>query len=136
MRPHVCHACKRGGQEHGPYFEADWHYADPRTGSECRLYVCRGCFANYLNAPGSPFAEALVAAQAAQLDAETERDLADAAALELREALGQAQERLRFLESIGQPADGDGLAERLAAALEERWGTPPASWRERTGSRA
>lgn len=132
MRPHVCHACHRGGAEHGPYFEADWHYSDPRTGSECRLYVCRGCFGNYLNAPGSPFADALVAAQAAQLDAETERDLADAAAQELREALGDLQDRYAAVA----PSSVDALAQELAAALEERWGTPPASWRERAGSRA
>jgi hypothetical protein len=92
-----------------------------------------------VNAEGSPFVAALVEAQAAQLDAETERDLADQAAQELREALAVALEKLEALqaerESRTNGLSHEALAAELAAQLEARWGTPPASWRERIGSR-
>jgi hypothetical protein len=138
VRPHVCHACRRGGAEHGPYFEDDWHYADPVTGSECRLYTCVACFANHVNAEGSPLKGALAAAQLEVALTETERDLADQAAQELREELAEARAAIdRLMAGASQQVDvnAEAVAEQLAAALEARWGTPPASWRERIGSR-
>ena len=126
MRPHVCHCCHRGGQEHGPYFEDDFHYADPRTGSACRLITCIGCFTNQVNAPDSPLAAQLLEAQEARIAAEDERDLAEQKAFELRADLDEAK-----------AAAGDGparLAVMLAEAMEDRWGTPPESWRKRVSA--
>jgi hypothetical protein len=133
VRPFVCATCRRQSAEAAPFWESAFHYPDPVTGAALRLYLCRGCLQNVFFSPDSPFAAIVLAAQSAQTDAESERDLADAAAAELREALEAANQRIAQLEGNAHTVDlnPDGLAERVAAALEERWGTPPASWRDR-----
>lgn len=138
VRPFVCATCRRGGTDAGPFYESSFHYPDPVTGAALRHYTCRQCAHNVFFGQDSPFAAVVFEAQTARTDAETERDLADAAARELREALEAANQQIARLEgsSRGVQLDPQDLAGKLAAALESRWGTPPASWRDRTGSRA
>jgi hypothetical protein len=141
VRPFVCATCRRSSAEAAPFWESAFHYPDPVTGAALRLYLCRGCLQNVFFSPDSPFAAIVLAAQSAQTDAESERDLADAAAAELREALEAANQRLAQLEGSGEGEARrmlsqvfeaqDELAAHLVSALEERWGTPPASWRDR-----
>lgn len=128
VRPHVCHSCRRGGGEHGPYWESAFHYPDGITGAELRLYTCRDCFANQLNHPDSPFA----LREAELLNRATS---AEHIAAEERVQLAMAIEKLKALQAE-RALRQDGLTpQAIAEALEERWGTPPASWRERQGVR-
>lgn len=123
VRPHVCHSCRRGGAEHGPYFEDDFHYPDDGYGAQLRLYTCVGCFQHELTCEASPFAAMLAAAEERVASAEHERDLADAAATEVREALEAATERIAELEERAFPSAADIadiVAERITGTLPPR----------------
>lgn len=126
-KPHKCHRFLSGDPEHGPYFEEDFHYVDPRDpnlgaygeGTTLRLYHSAAWIREMCSKPGSPFVLRTAAEEQAQRAARAEEEEAHAAALDRIEELEAEVASLRA--KAASPIDEAALVNGIVGILDTRY---------------
>jgi hypothetical protein len=125
-----------GAAEHGPFFEHQWDYVDPRDpnlgaygeGTTLRLTQSAAWIREMCSKPGSPF-RLMDAEQAAAVDAlRLERDqlAADVERLSIKLESKEAElAEARALERVVDKALADGVLARLDARYAKKPGPKP-----------